>query len=464
MKYIKLYHAISLASILAVTPATLTSCNDDTDPTPIAATSQLKSDALSYNSLSFTWEPVENAVQYGCQLTAANGEVIDAKVTKATTVTFTGLQAATTYTLNVWAYAVPGGPYTTSEPVTITATTSALSQLTVPQLTVENRAGTVTASWNPVEGATSYKVTLSRDGQTVSTDEETETSHYWSGLEMGNYIVTVQALSTTPGYEPSSAPAQGTFVINRAEIWRASGTYVRSSDGAKWGATLVAYSDDTYQLLNWYDGDVSLDFAVDPTLGEEDSFSLIGDYVYDNATGAYQVPTGLTSPATVLVYPWYGYSYLTGNKNAGELSLYIYDTFSNDIFTWDNSIAGITADDLAGTWNSVQTGLEYDYDTDSWPDFTNDNMVTVTKIDDNTLSFDGILWPGYPIIGTLDGVTRTITFKAQEWGVYSFGSEDDVNGSVKAIIGEDGNIRLAGFTAWYAGYYYYYDTEVIMSR
>lgn len=464
MKYIKLYHAISLASILAVTPATLTSCDDDTDPTPIAATSQLKSDALSYNSLSFTWEPVDNAVQYGCQLTDASGEVIDAKVTKATTVTFTGLQAATTYTLNVWAYAVPGGPYTTSEPVTITATTSALSQLTVPQLTVENRAGTVTASWNPVEGATSYKVTLSRDGQTVSTDEETETSHYWSGLEMGNYIVTVQALSTTPGYEPSSAPAQGTFVINRAEIWRASGTYVRSSDGAKWGATLVAYSDDTYQLLNWYDGDVSLDFAVDPTLGEEDRFSLIGDYEYDSSTGSYYVPTGLPSPATVTVYPWYGYSNLVGDKNAGELSLYIYDTESYDIFTWNSSASAITADDIIGTWNSVQTGLAYDYDTDSWPDFTNDNMVTVTKIDDNTLSFDGILWPGYPIIGTLDGVTRTITFKAQEWGVYSFGSEDDVNGSVKATIDEEGNIRLAGFTAWYAGYYYYYDTEVIMSR
>lgn len=464
MKQTKLYHTISLAALLTVTPVALTSCDDDTDPAPIAATSQLTPGTVSYDALSFTWAPVDNAVQYGCQLTDAEGEVVDAKVTKSTEVTFTGLKAATTYTLNVWAYAVPGGPYTTSEPVTITATTSALSMLAAPQLTVENRAGTVTASWNPVEGATSYKVTLSRDGQTVSTDEEAETSHYWSGLEMGNYIVTVQAQSTTPGYEPSSAPAQGTFVINRAEIWRASGTYTRSSDGAKWGATLVAYSDDTYQLLNWYGGDASLDFAVDPTLGEEDRFSLIGDYTYDDATGSYYVPTGLASPSTVSVYPWYGYSDLTGNKNAGELSLYIYDTFSNDIFTWDNSVAGITADDLTGTWNSVQTGLEYDYDTDSWPDFTSDYPVTVTKIDDTTLSFDGIIWTDAPVIGILDSASRTITFKPQEWGYYTFGAEDDVNGKVIATIDEDGKIRLAGFTAWYAGYYYYYDMEVIMSR
>jgi len=464
MKQSKLYHAISLAAMLAVIPAALTSCDDDTDPAPIAATSQLKPGAVSYDALSFTWEPVDNAVQYGCKLTDAEGEAVDAKVTKTTEVTFSGLKPATTYTLNVWAYAVPGGPYTTSEPVTITATTSALSSLAAPQLAIENRAGTVTASWSAVEGATSYTVTLSRDGQAVSTDEETETSHSWSGLEMGNYIVTVQALSTTPGYEPTSAPAQATFVIDRAEIWRVAGTYTRSTDGAKWGATLVAYSDDTYQLLNWYGGDASLDFAVDPTLGEEDRFSLTGDYEYDESTGSYYVPTGLASPATVTVYPWYGYSNLTGDKNAGELSLYIYDSSSYDLFTWDTAVAGITADDLTGTWNSVQTGLEYDYDTDSWPDFTNDNTVTVTKIDDNTLSFNGIIWPDSPIIGTLDSASRTITFKPQEWGYYTFGDEDNIDGAVVATIDEEGKIRLAGFTAWYAGYSYYYDVEVIMSR
>ncbi|MDE7236988.1 MAG: fibronectin type III domain-containing protein, partial [Paramuribaculum sp.] len=191
MKYIKLYHTISLSAILALTPVALTSCDDDTDPTPIASTSQLTSGAVTYNSLSFTWEPVDNAVQYGCQLTDANGEAVDAKVTKSTSVTFTGLEAATTYTLNVWAYAAVGGPYATSEPVTITATTTALSQLAAPHVAIDNRAGTVTASWNAVEGATSYQVTLALDGETLSSSEETGTSYSWSGLEKGNYIVTV---------------------------------------------------------------------------------------------------------------------------------------------------------------------------------------------------------------------------------------------------------------------------------
>lgn len=464
MKYIKLYHTISLSAILALTPVALTSCDDDTDPTPIASTSQLTSGAVTYNSLSFTWEPVDNAVQYGCQLTDANGEAVDAKVTKSTSVTFTGLEAATTYTLNVWAYAAVGGPYATSEPVTITATTTALSQLAAPHVAIDNRAGTVTASWNAVEGATSYQVTLALDGETLSSSEETGTSYSWSGLEKGNYIVTVRAISTIAGYEPISAPAQATFVIDRAEIWRAEGTYTRATDGAKWGATLVAYSDDTYQLLNWYNGGTSLDFSFDPAVDEEERFALIGDYEYDYNTGAYYVPTGLASPATVPVYTWYGYSNLTGDRKSGEISLYIYDTNSFDIFTWDTSAAGITADDLAGTWSSVQTGLEYDWDTDSWPDFNYSQSVTVTKIDDKTVSFDGIIWSGYTLVGTIDSASRTITIKPQEWGYYTFGAEDDVNGSVVATIEDNGNIRLAGFTAWYMGYTYYYDTEVIMSR
>ncbi|WP_304679290.1 hypothetical protein, partial [uncultured Muribaculum sp.] len=71
---------------------------------------------------------------------------------------------------------------------------------------------------------------------------------------------------------------------------------------------------------------------------------------------------------------------------------------------------------------------------------------------------------GYPIVGKVDLDNRTITFEPQSWGTYVFASEIDSNQAVVATIGDDMSVTIAGWSAWYDGYPYIYDSRSVYTK
>lgn len=430
------------------------SCKDeDVTATPLNVTGgELYNSTVS--SLTFTWEKVPNATQYGYRLLSPAGEVVDGGVTSGVTATFSGLKDNTTYTLELWAYSAYGSnEYCKSTPVTLTGTTPKITPLAAPDVTVSSEDGIV-VSWAAIDGAESYSYCYyPADDPGKAVEGETDyTSLKLSMLDPGEYEFRIKAVSGEEAYSDSEY-AKTTFTAVKEKRWEAGGVFSPLEDGAEcWNATIEGWSDGSYIIRNWYNVEgYDLEFTVDSwgimTITNADSYG----YVASGRQG---------NTADICTYTAYYngyYSYFSGNKDSGDLYFYNYETEGFSTFVWPASTGddSFSIDDLVGTYSQSSTGSQI-FDGANWIDFTSTNDVTIAKIDENTVSVTGLMYEDSSLKATFDAVAKTLTFEPQSWlDWYVFCAYDAPTTPVVATVAGN-TVSMSGWTAYYTEYSYSY--------
>lgn len=447
---LKIFRTLAIASVMAFSA---TSCSDDDTLTPLDKTDMTVGDA-TYSTLTFEWQPVDGARQYSYQFGLPGAEdFIDMGLTKETKLTFTGLQPDTEYQLTVLAYAAMGSGNTTSEPIILTARTSALTSLATPVLEWTREVNSVIVSWQPIDGARDYAYSFTAaDGTVIGSGTTYGTSVSFSNVDTGVYTITVTAQTQQDGFG-NSAPATLSidFVRERQELWRTTGVYTSAILGSEWNATLVAYDDNTYTLLSWYGTDgYNLDFTID----ESDAANMFHPAdSYTSAGGIYTVPTGRTDFPTVNLIATDNRCSLGGNSGKGSITLAVAsaDKEGNDKFVW-----GLSFEDLLGTWQLDFDALDY---SDSSYDEFYDAEVQITRgTAENTLVLPLPMYYGYTMgSSTITVDMENMTFTMQP---YSFGDgifilagraseTTPLTGTVSAS-----RIAFDNVQTWYSGYSY----------
>ena len=574
MKYIKMY-ALSLCCLLG---GAMMGCSDDDNDIKSSLTEPVVGQSgQSVSSLSFSWDRVEHATQYGYELADPQGVVVAADVTTVPAVTFTGLKPSTTYTLSVWAYSKVYGDVGNSKIAALTATTAATEQLAKPVLEVNVANGVAEVSWAEVPNATSYTYSYELDGEEVS-GTTSSTRVDIEGLQLAEYTVSVYASSSDEVYTASEV-ATITFSMTHTESWTVTGVYTSSHLGETFNPQLVAYDDNTYALKSWYgvegyDFDFRVDNGVVVPYGEygmndhgeyiiptgrtdiseiyiastgnnvstftgnaesgeikivtcnysnsadtyvwvparkeiwtadgkyfshetnetydativaydDNSYTILGWYgvegydlrfktgadgleileYYGQYDNGLWVNTGQDEIYGIYVWPWDNYSYMEGNRMGGTLYLYtMWTDWGYDTFTWGDTGSELTIDDLVGTYSVKTTGMEMVTDFVDWYDFDWTGDYEITKVGDDSLSFDGFYWSETPVVGKVDIAARTVTFESQEWGYYTFAGSVSETEAVVGTIEDDLSIKVEGWNAWYYGSFYFYNTSTVFTK
>lgn len=463
---------IAMLLSLACT-AGFTACDSDNEIKELLESPSVAQEASTYRSLTFSWNQIDNAVQYGYRLVDPNGLAVKSGVTHATSVNITGLQPATTYTLNVWAFSAMDGDYSTPPAVTITATTESLTPLAAPEVTLAD-SERLEASWKKVTGAKQYSYTVSKDGSAIVSDVTTSTS-FTKVLPSGTYSVSVTALAN--GKYSNSPEGAATVTLNVTELYTVAGQYYSAALDKTWEAKMTAYSNGAYTIFNYYGvRDYNLEFANTPS-NKNNKFSFLnGEEVNDEAAGfkTWQIPTGSWLYPTLIAYPWDNYSSVSGDSESGQVTIgnYYgpnYATWGEDTFTWpvptdEDPMAFIT-----GKFNNHFVGESMINDSWEWESLdAPDWEATIKKIDNETVEIDGLFWTDSPVYGIVDLEAGTITIEAQEYGDsgYQFATKNSESESVVATINDDGSITVPDFGLWYyfdgdGWYYYMYGTATL---
>lgn len=428
-------------------------------------------DSKSYNKLTFSWEKVANAIQYGYVLTNPSGKVIGEGTTVQTSASFSGLLPNTEYTLKVWAFPSLQSDYSSSPSFTLSGTTDPLKKVSAPQPEACQNGPKVVVSWEAVTEASSYIYSLSGPGINEEDPiETTETELSFSNLEEGVYTFTIYACCTTGGYETKSATSTISFEYIPQKNWRAMGTitYQYYNDGTQIPGVL-AYDDDTktYTLEGWC-GVEGYDFSFKVN---SDGMSVVG--VDMNSNYCYPVPTGLEDPSEFYVYTYYNYSSFEGDKNAGEIWICIYDADWNGdyiAFIWDEETSHPTIDDICGSYLYWNWGYEVYTDWNTWNTFYYETECTISKVDEKTVWMSTLLsYPGFEDCGfsaTYDQETLTLNVPIQDFATYyTIGLENDdyANGTAPeeglvVKIAGDGSFSMDDWVIYYnwSGWWYKY--------
>lgn len=361
MKYIKMY-ALSLCCLLG---GAMMGCSDDDNDIKSSLTEPVVGQAAhSVSSLTFTWDKVAHATQYGYELADPQGEIVAADVTTTPAVTFTGLKPSTTYTLSVWAYSRVYGDTGSSKIATLTATTASTEQLAKPVLSVSVANGVAEVSWEEVPNADSYTYSYALNGEVVS-GTTSSTRVDIEGLQLAEYTVSVYASSSDEVYTVSEV-ATITFSMTHTESWTVTGVYTSSHLGETFNPQLVAYDDNTYALKSWYGVDgYDFDFRVDNGV-----VVPYGDYSV-NDHGEYVIPTGRTDISEIYIaVTGKNVSTFSGNNEKGEIKI-VTCNYSNsaDTYVWVPARKELWTVD--GKYFSHETNQTYDativaYDDDSY--------------------------------------------------------------------------------------------------
>ncbi len=184
---------LAAASIAALCACSKTQLSEPTAlPTPEASITE-----LTCTGFTLSWETITDAGSYTYSFNG--GEEISQK---ETSVTFSGLQAATTYTVKLRADAGINGNYTSSQTVTYSVTTDGVSTLEAPQPElVANYMSKTIVKWSSVYGADAYEYRVGNfSGKTSSLSVEI------NGLEAStNYVFSIKATSTDKNVNDSEA-------------------------------------------------------------------------------------------------------------------------------------------------------------------------------------------------------------------------------------------------------------------
>ncbi len=459
----KINKIIRVLAIVALFGA-MTSCNDDEVLTALE-TSQGETEKVTYNSITFEWDKVAGATQYGYELYDNNDLLVIRSVTNKNSITIGDLQPATEYTLKVWSYAALGSEYTTSKTFELKATTTALKAIGAPILECNLQGGKYVVSWKSVANATEYYYILTNSsGVTVKSGTETSRTLTFSNLEIGDYTISVKALSSKGGYESEGEYSTLDFTVEEIFLWKAEGTYWSELLGQSWTATIVCYGDNNYAIQGWYGVEgYDLDFKVDYS-DPEDTFSLTGDYDYDSSSYTYLVPTGRKDISTAYVYQWWNYSLFSGSQSGGSVKVYLWSDNANDyvtdVFTWKGEATGSPADDFVGTWNVTMSGLTSITDNWEFEPFSVSTTVEIKKVDDFTISMPALNFNKETMNVKINMTDKTLTvdpMTVDTW--YTLASSVSETSAVVGKINDDGSFEFTNWNAWYDGFPYLENTE-----
>ena len=273
----------------------------------------------------------------------------------------------------------------------------------------------------------------------------------------------------TSGWYEFVWPASGGGEDEKTELWSTAGT-VDDGAGKKWDATLVAWSDDSYTLKAWYGTEgYDLEFTVNEnaTITVSNVTESSGyNYVLANADKWICIDTKY--------YEGYGtYSEFSGNKDAGEVWFWSYETNGYYDFVWPASGGSqggdeggetggaITVDDLVGTY--AQSSVYVFWYNNAWGTYSSTNDVTIAKVDDKTVSIDGLIYEassgGKIINATFDAENAKLTIEPQMLTeYYKFGGYDKESDPI-TVTYKDGVLTFDYWCLWYNGYYYAYSKE-----
>jgi hypothetical protein len=213
----KLYKYFNLALGVAML-ASMSACSDDeVIQTPLNA--PVVTSTSTYKSIDVSWNAVDGAVKYGYELYDAYGNLIVRDVTQDTNVTFSDLNYAADYTLNIWAYGVYQSEDGTSQANSFELRTNDLEKLATPVLTITNpSSSSVKIVWDEVANAEEYTYKITNpSGLPYKSGTTTNLQLIYTGITAaGTYTVEVTATTTQEGFYSSSETATGTFDIESA--------------------------------------------------------------------------------------------------------------------------------------------------------------------------------------------------------------------------------------------------------
>lgn len=155
----------------------------------------------------------------------------------------------------------------------------------------------------------------------------------------------------------------------------------------------------------------------------------------------------------------------------GEYHLSIFadsedEAFSKSIsatvtFTFTSVKGEPTIEDLCGTYTMQTSGSEC-LESLSWTNFSSKETITITKVDDNTISIKDPFYGYYEVLGTVDLQARTITIAPQEvakWYILCTYNQPETG--LIATFDEDFTITLENWTFYYEEYDYSYTKNCV---
>jgi len=116
------------------------------DATQLSTPSISVKDA-QHNSLTFRWEPVADAIEYGYKLYDADGNLVEGGTTKVDTVKIEELTYSSDYTFHLYAYAKVIGDKTTSQEGVLAASTTFWPAVSTSGTYTSSIVSSTTKSW-----------------------------------------------------------------------------------------------------------------------------------------------------------------------------------------------------------------------------------------------------------------------------------------------------------------------------
>lgn len=399
MKKIKIFSMLA-AAMLAVAS---TSCNEVDTFEGMTVNGELgkptaQESGSSVSTLSFMWDAVEGAVEYGYVLYDTKEKVISEGTTTETAAQFGKLQPATTYVLKVYAFGASTGDKGTSPAYVLEATTAAVDQLASPQgFQAASAEGVTTVSWDAVDNAYKYEYTLTQ-GEDVVTGKTSKTSVAFEGLKHLEYTIEVKALSKDEAYKDSYDGAFK-FEVTATELWTVTGEQTVKIIDDLFELTLTAYDDGQYKLESWFGvSGYDLVFKLD------ENNVIIPWGAYEENNGTYTVPTGESlCPEVYLATSGNGVSIFDGTYgNGGALLFNItgYAGNNDPVFTWKAQVKALYS--VNGTGHCSITGEDYEATLTVYNDGTA-KIAHWYGVEDYDIEFSYNASTGY-ITGILNGL------------------------------------------------------------
>lgn len=242
--------------------------------------------------------------------------------------------------------------------------------------------------------------------------------------------------------------------------WSVEGT-VDDGAGKTWNVTLIAWNDGTYTIKDWYNiKGYDFDF-----IANEDGSISVTNYYADYYPELWVETGDDVDNGWVHVYNG-AWSSFKGNQESGELWFYSYRTSGYYELTWVVP-QSVTVDELVGTY--AQNNTYQFYSSGAWGDYSSENDITITKVDDNTVAIVGFMYSaeegGQTINATVDAENGILTIEPQmidQW--YKLAGQGAETEAVKVSYTGNGTLVFGKWSAWYGGYVYGNSIDTVLTK